>query len=467
MTHSSSLTVADPADPPARSGIDTDVTASLLAEEEALYRRRLPRSAELFARGRSALFGGVPMPWMLTWGTPFPLYFDSAKGSRLVDVDGHEYVDFCLGDSAAMGGHSPDALARAVADRAARGLTAMLSSEDGVWVGEELGRRFNVPIWQFTLSATDANRNAIRFARQITGRTKVLIFNYAYHGTVDESLAMKVGSHLQPRIPTLGTALDPALTTTIVEFNDVEGVKQALAQGDVACILTEPALTNIGIVLPDAGFHAELRRLASQHDALLIVDETHTMCAGPGGATREYGLEPDMLVVGKWIGGGIPSGALGMSAATARRAEAAGKGPIRGLSGVGSTVAGNAMCTAAMRAMLSEVLTEQSYETMISTATAWTAGVDEVIRRHNLPWHVVQLGNRAEYRYRPTAPRNGAQGAEVIDPRLDRYLHIGCLNRGVLLTPFHSMALMSPAHTLADVDKHTQVFDELVGRLIS
>ena len=407
------------------------------------------------------------MPWMLTWGTPFPLYFAEANGSRLIDVDGNEYVDFCLGDSAAMGGHSPDALARAISARASRGLTAMLSNEDGIWVGEELGRRFGIPIWQFTLSATDANRNAIRFARQITGRTKVLIFNYAYHGTVDESLAMRVDGRVQARTPTIGTALDPALTTTIAEFNDAEGLERALAAGDVACILTEPALTNIGIVLPNPGFHSEVRRLATKYDALLVVDETHTMCAGPGGATAEYGIEPDMVVVGKWIAGGIPSGALGMSATTAARAEAAGKGPVRGLSGVGSTVAGNAMCTAAMRAILADVLTAEAFVHMKAMAFAWTQGVEEVIARHDLPWHVVQLGSRAEYRYLPAAPRSGAEGAVVVDANLDRYLHIGCLNRGVLMTPFHSMALMSPAHTIGDVDQHTKVFGELVARLVS
>jgi glutamate-1-semialdehyde 2,1-aminomutase len=406
------------------------------------------------------------MPWMLTWPMPFPLYFDSANGAALVDVDGNEYVDFCLGDSAAMGGHSPAPVAEAIAERSAKGMTAMLPTEDAIWVGEELTRRFGLESWQFTLSATDANRNAIRYARQITGREKVLIFNYAYHGTVDESLVMKVDGQIVSRRPTIGSAGDPARLTTVVEFNDAEALEFALAQGDVACVLTEPALTNIGIVLPAPGFHDEVRRLATKYGSLLVVDETHTMCAGPGGATRVYGIAPDLVVMGKWIAGGVPSGVLGMTADVARLAVERGKGPIRGLSGVGSTVAGNALCLAAMRAMLEHVLTDEAFSRMTSLTDRWSAGVQDVIGRARLPWHVVQLGGRAEYRYLPSAPVNGTEGAQIGDPNLDRYLHLACLNRGVLMTPFHSMALLSPSHTESDVDLHSAVFGELVDQLL-
>ena len=446
--------------------LDPERVLALLTAEEEAYGRRAPRSHDLFSRAKGSLFGGVPMPWMLTWPMPFPLYFDSANGAGLVDVDGNEYVDFCLGDSAAMGGHSPAPVAAAIAERSASGMTAMLPTEDGIWVGEELTRRFGLESWQFTLSATDANRNAIRYARQITGREKVLIFNYAYHGTVDESLVMKVDGEIMARRPTIGSAGDPARLTTVVEFNDVEALEVALAKGDVACVLTEPALTNIGIVLPAPGFHDEVRRLATKYGSLLVVDETHTMCAGPGGATRVYGLQPDLVVMGKWIAGGVPSGALGMTADVARLAVERGKGPIRGLSGVGSTVAGNALCLAAMRAMLEHVLTEEAFGRMTALTDRWSAGVQDVITRAGLPWHVVQLGGRAEYRYLPSAPINGTEGAQIGDPNLDRYLHLACLNRGVLMTPFHSMALMSPAHTASDVDLHSAVFGELVDQLV-
>ncbi len=446
--------------------LDAARVRALLEREVEAYAAARPRSRELFARGRHSLFGGVPMPWMVTWAGDFPLYFDRAEGARLVDVDGHEYVDFCLGDSAAMAGHSPAPVARAVAARAAHGMAAMLPTEDAVWVGEELGRRFGPPVWQFTLSATDANRNAIRFARQITGRPKVLVFNFAYHGTVDEALVTLVDGEVRPKRWTLGALVDPSLTSAVVEFNDLAALEAALAQEDVACVLAEPALTNIGIVLPDGGFHTVLRELCTRHGTLLVIDETHTGCAGPGGATQEQGLEPDMLVMGKWIGGGVTGAALGMTAETAGRATASLRGPLRGPSGVGGTVAGNALSLAAMRATLERVLTAEAFEAMIAVADRWRAGVADVIESRRLPWHVVQLGCRAEYRFRPSPPRNGSEAAVEIDPDLDRYLHLGCLNRGVLLTPFHSMALVSPAHTAADADRHSAVFAELVDDLL-
>ena len=277
---------------------------------------------------------------------------------------------------------------------------------------------------------------------------------------------MKVDGEIVSRRPTIGSAGDLARLTTVVEFNDVEALEVALAEGDVACVLTEPALTNIGIVLPAPGFHDKVRRLSTKYGSLLIVDETHTMCAGPGGATRVYGLQPDLVVMGKWIAGGVPSGVLGMTAEVARLAVERGKGPIRGLSGVGSTVAGNALCLAAMRAMLEHVLTDDAFGRMTTLTDRWSAGVQDVIGKARLPWHVVQLGGRAEYRYLPSAPVNGTQGAQIGDPNLDRYLHLACLNRGLLMTPFHSMVLMSPSHTDSDVDLHSAVFGELVEQLV-
>ena len=451
---------------PASRRIDPDRVRDLLAEEVAVYARERPRSQELYARGSGVLFGGVPMPWMRTWAGDFPIYLEHARGARLVDVDGHEYVDLCLGDSAAMAGHAPAAVAEAVARRAQDGITAMLPTADSVAVGEELGRRFDLPVWQFTLSATEANRNAIRFARQVTGRPKVLVFNYAYHGTVDEALVTLRDGEVRPKRWTLGPVGDPSETARVVEFNDLDGLAEALAQGDVACVLTEPALTNIGIVMPDDGFHARLRELTREHGVPLIIDETHTGCAGPGGATRAWGLDPDLVVAGKWIGGGVPGAALGMSEDFARRCWDSLPGPLRGPSGVGGTVAGNALSLAAMRATLGEVLTEEAFPRMEAVAERWTAGVQRLIDEARLPWHVVRIGCRGEYRFRPDPPRNGSQAAVEVDPELDRYLHLGCLNRGVLMTPFHSMALVSPAHTEADADRHTEVFEELVARLV-
>lgn len=438
----------------------------LLADEVELYARARPRSQKLYSEGQDCLFGGVPMPWMTIWPGSFPIYLDRAQGGHLVDVDGHEYIDFCLGDSAAMPGHSPEPVAAAVGRRAGSGVAAMLPTEDSVWAGRELGRRFGLPIWQFTLSATDANRNAIRFARQITGRPKVLVFNFGYHGTVDEALVALVDGRVEPKRWTLGAVGDASERSRVVEFNDLAALEAELASGDVACVLTEPALTNIGIVLPQPGFHEALRRLTRAHQVPLIIDETHTMCAGPGGATRAYGLEPDMVTMGKWLGSGVPAGALGMSDDISRRATDTLLGPLRGPSGVGGTVAGNALSMAAIRATLGEVLTDEAFDHTIAVADRWRLGVETVINEHRLPWHVVQIGCRAEYRFRADAPRNGSEAAVVIDANLDHYLHLGCLNRGVLMTPFHNMALVSPAHRLEDADRHTEIFSELVGRLI-
>ena len=447
--------------------LDPARVSARLATEVERYATERPRSRDLSARGHEHLFGGVPMPWMTIWPGSFPLFLERAQGARLVDVDGHEYVDFCLGDSAAMPGHSPVAVATAIARQGAEGVAAMLPTEDGVWVGAELARRFGLPTWQFTLSATDANRNAIRFARQITKREKVLVFNFGYHGTVDEALVALVDGKVQPKRWTLGAVGDAGERSRVVEFNDLTGLEAALAAGDVACVLTEPALTNIGIVLPQPGFHTALRELTRKHDVPLIIDETHTMCACPGGATREYGLEPDMVTMGKWLGSGVPVGALGMSEAIARRATETLLGPLRGPSGVGGTVAGNALSMAAARATLEHVLTEEAFAPTVVVTDRWRSGVEAVIAEHRLPWHVVQMGCRAEYRFRPEPPRNGSEAAVVIDAALDHYLHLGCLNRGVLMTPFHNMALVSPAHSREDADLHTAVFGELVEALVA
>ena len=453
--------------PPRHVLPDPQRVVELLATEVDSYARARPRSRELYSDAQRSLFRGVPMPWMTIWPGSFPLYLEFAHGGRLVDVDGHEYIDFCLGDSAAMPGHSPGPVASAVAKRAAEGIAAMLPTEDALWAGAELGRRFGLPIWQFTLSATDANRNAIRFARQITGRSKVLVFNFAYHGTVEEALVALVDGRVEPKRWTLGAVGEAAERSRVVEFNDREALQAELACGDVACVLTEPALTNIGIVLPEPGFHQALRELTRIHDVPLIIDETHTMCAGPGGATQEYGLEPDMITMGKWLGSGVPTGALGMTEEMADRATQTLAGPLRGPSGVGGTVAGNALSMAAVRATLGEVLTDEAFERTVAIADRWRAGVETTIAAHRLPWHVVQIGCRAEYRFRPDPPQSGSDAAAVIDTNLDHYLHLGCLNRGVLMTPFHNMALVSPAHTLEDADRHTEVFGELLDQLMA
>jgi glutamate-1-semialdehyde 2,1-aminomutase len=344
----------------------------------------------------------------------------------------------------------------------------MLPTEDAIWVGAELARRFGLPSWQFALTATDANRFAIRLARQITGRNLILVFNYCYHGSVDETFVV-LNEHGAPvpRPGNIGMPVNPVLTTRVIEFNDLRALEAALASRDVACVLAEPALTNIGIVHPDPDYHAALREMTRRTGTLLIIDETHTICCGEGGYTRAHGLQPDLLTIGKPIAGGVPAAVYGLSADIAQRVLAQADLEHADTGGIGGTLAGNALSVAAMRATLEHVLTARSFEHAIPLAKSWTDGVQATIDELALPWHVSQLGCRAEYWFVAHPPRNGGEAAASIDVELDAYMHLAMLNRGILMTPFHNMALMCAATTQADVDLHTRVFREVVGQVVS
>ena len=437
----------------------------LLAREEAAFAERTPGSRRLFEAARTELLAGVPMSWMARWAGPHPIYLDRAEGAELTDVDGNSYADLCLGDTGAMAGHAPPAVGEAVAGRYGAGATTMLPTEDAAWVAAELSRRFGSMRWQFTLSATDANRFAIRIARHLTRRSKVLVFDYCYHGTVDESFATLSGGEVTARAGNVGAPVPLGETTRVAQFNDLAGLERELAAGDVACVLTEPALTNIGIVLPEPGFHEGLRELTERAGALLIIDETHTLSAGPGGCTRRWGLRPDVVTLGKAIGGGVPVGAFGMDPEVGERILAAADADLEDTGGVGGTLAGNALSLAAARATLSQVLRDEVWEGTEALATRFAEGARGAIERHGAPWHVVQLGCRAEYRFSPEPPRDGAAAATLGDPDLERYLHLHALNRGVLITPFHNMALICPATTAEQVDRHTEVFDTALREL--
>ena len=439
--------------------------AAILERELERFERNHPRSGELSHRASASLLAGVPMHWMVRWPGAYPVYAEEAWGARFRDVDGIEYVDFCLGDTGAMTGHSPEPVVRAVAAQAARGITLMLPSEEALWVGEELGRRFGLPRWQFALTATDANRFAIRLARHVTGRPKVLVFNWCYHGTVDESFATLRDGSVVEREGSLGPPVPLDETTRVVEWNDAEALRRELTHGDVACVLAEPALTNIGIVHAQPGFHEALREATRETGTLLIIDETHTLCAGPGGFTRAHALDPDLLTVGKAIGSGIPSAAYGFSEEVAARVEASIGREESDVGGVGGTLAGNVLSLAAVRATLEHVLTDDAFAHMISLGERFEQGVQGVIDGNGLPWHVTRLGCRVEYLFRPERPVTGSDAAAGGDHLLDRLIHLYALNRGVLLTPFHNMALMSPTTTEADVDLHTEVFGEIAGEL--
>jgi glutamate-1-semialdehyde 2,1-aminomutase len=446
--------------------IDRQRLAHLRAIEEHTFIESHPASAALATEARSHLLGGVPMAWMTRWPGAFPLFVAEASGAHFTDVDGIEYIDFCLGDTGAMTGHAVPAVAEALYAQAKRGITTMLPSADAAWVGEELTRRFGLPTWQMAMTATDANRFVLRFARALTGRSKVLVFDWCYHGSVDEALVtLGPNGETLARASSIGPAVDPAVTTVVVPFNDLAALEAALSTGEIACVLAEPALTNIGIVLPEPAFHTELRRLTRQYGTLLVIDETHTICVGPGGATAAWNLEPDFLVIGKTIGGGMPAAAYGLSADVTQRVTPLLYGDGVDVSGIGGTLTGNALALAAVRATLAGSLTAADFAHTTPLAAAWADGVASVIAAHDLPWHVQQLGARAEYWFCPP-PRDGAAAAAAVDAELDAFMHLWAVNRGILLTPFHNMALMSPFHGHGDVARHTAVFADAVDALM-
>jgi glutamate-1-semialdehyde 2,1-aminomutase len=449
------------------STVDRSNLHTLHQREEKRFIAQHPGSAKLYKRAQNSLLGGVPMNWMKKWAGAFPIFVKTALGAHFIDVDGREYVDLCLGDTGAMTGHSPPIVADAVARRLREGITLMLPTEDSLWVGEELKRRFGLPYWQFTLTATDANRFAIRIAREITQRSKILVYHHCYHGTVDESFASLHDGVVGPRRGNIGPPINPAETTRVVEFNDLAALEESLKHHDVACVLAEPAMTNVGIILPDNGYWKSARELTRRYGALLIADETHTICAGPGGCTREWNLDPDLLVFGKPIGSGIPGATYGCTEQVAQRISARIQLEDCDVGGIGGTLAGNALSLAAMRATLEHVLTPAAFAHMIPLAKRFNDGVAENIRGAGLPWNVTRLGCRAEYTFCQKSPRNGGESAAAADFELERFLHLYALNRGVLLTPFHNMALMCPATTEADIDLHTKTFAAAVRELTS
>jgi glutamate-1-semialdehyde 2,1-aminomutase len=450
--------------------MERDRLSALLEVERATHLARNPGSRAQFD-GATHLFTGVPMTWMANWAGSFPLALAGARGARVTDVDGHTYVDFALGDTGAMAGHSPAPVVEAIRRRVETlgGITAMLPSQDAEWVAAELTRRFGLSQWSFALSATDANRWALRLARLVTGRPKILVFSYCYHGSVDETFVVAgPDGTTRSRPGNVAPAVDPAETTVAVEFNDLGAVGRVLRSGEIAVVLTEPALTNIGIVAPDDGFHDGLRALCDETGTLLMIDETHTLSAGPGGATAAWGLRPDIVTMGKAIAGGIPIGAFGLRDELATRILALvddEHADIEDVGGIGGTLAGNALSMAAARACLGEVLTVGAFTRMEALAARLVEQAEATIARHGMPWTITRLGARAEYRFCAPAPRNGAESDAADDPELDEYLHLYLSNRDVLITPFHNMVLMCPETTADDVDLHGRLFEEAVAAL--
>ncbi len=448
------------------SKIDRQKLTVVLEKELNDFRQRHPRSYELYQRAQNSLLAGVPMNWMVRWAGGFPLFVKEAHGAHFTCVDGHDYIDFCLGDTGAMTGHSPAGSIQAIKDQLDHGITFMLPTEDSIWVGEEMQRRFGLKYWQTTLTATDANRFVLRIARHITRRPYVLVYNYCYHGTVDETFCTINNGVPGPRPGSVGPQVNPATTTRVIEWNNLQALESALAPGDIACVLAEPAMTNIGIIHPDPGYHDALRELTRKYGTYLVIDETHTICTGPGGYTKAYGLQPDFLTIGKPLGSGIPVGVYGFTQEVADRIGETTTIDEADVGGIGGTLAGNALSLAAVKATLTNVLTDEAFAHTIPLAERWTDGVHQVITEYGLPWVVNRLGARGEYWFCPQTPRNGGDAEAAVDFDLDRYMHLAALNRGILMTPFHNMSLMSPATTEADVDYHTRTFREMVKQIL-
>ena len=447
----------------------------MIATERELYLALHPASAMLSKRANAHFLYGVPMHWMNDWGTPVPLFVQQAQGSHFTCADGIDYTDFCLGDTGAMFGHSPPSVAKAISEQANNGFTAMLPSTLAPNVGEALSDFFGLDYWQLATTATDANRFVLRWARAVTGRKKVLVFDGCYHGTIDDAMvdmALRDDSMLDVvdrktinRASLLGQVQDLTLHSVAVPFNDLAAVERELAKGDIAALLTEPALTNCGMVLPHDGFIQGLRALCTKYGTLLILDETHTISTARGGWAKANHVTPDFLVVGKPIAGGLPAAAYGFSSKMAGRMKAAKDSAPAGHSGIGTTLSGNMMTLVTIHATLTEVATESAYKHMLTLAGLLESQLNNAIKTHHLPWNISRMGARLELQFCATSPQNAQQAREAQNDTIESAIHLYLLNRGVLLTPFHNMMLVCPATTEADINNLIQVFNECLKEL--
>lgn len=448
----------------------TDAAIDRIATREAeAFRKANPQSLALAKRAEANWFQGVPFHWMLDWPSPVPLVAASAQGATLTTVDGGTLDDFCLGDTASMFGHSPKPLANALAKQASEGLSYMLPTEKGVELGAMLAQMFGLPRWQVTTTASEANRAVIRWCRGITGRKKILIFNGCYHGAVDDVFVDLRGhaSGWEPkmRASLIGQVHDILPTTAVIEFNDVVALERELKKGDIACVLAEPVMTNVGMVRDAPGYLETLRKLCSQTGTILIFDETHTISSGYGGHSQAYGPQPDMMVIGKSIGGGVPCAVYGFSEEVAERMATLNATRPAGHSGIGTTLSANALAITAMHAMLGQVITHDAYRHMLELARRLVKGVEGVIAAHRLPWHVVNVGARVELVCAEKPSINGSEARAAMNHRLEAALHLYLANRGILLAPFHNMMLLSPATQEGQVDRLVVELGNAVGEL--
>lgn len=437
---------------------------TIIERERASFSQRSPRSLQLAERAKSHWLSGVPMHWMTDWGTPFPLFVSKANGVTLTDADAHIYFDFCLGDTGAMYGHSPEPIAAAITAQSRQGLTCMLPAESVASVGAALSEKFQLPYWQVTQTATDANRAALRWARAITGRSKVLVFQGCYHGTVEETMVRLRGGRTVPREGAIGPAFDASMAAVAIEFNDFEALEHALASGEIAAVIAEPVMTNIGMVLPQEGFLDHLRERTRVHDVLLILDETHTLSSGPGGYAADLNWQADFWVCGKAIAGGLPAAVFGFTAEIESRMRRVLSQRESGHSGMGTTLAANPLVFAALSAALKHLHTEYTHAAMQNGARRLEQGLQPLFTARGLDWHISRVGARLEFGFGP-APRNGSEAERAMRPTLEHALHLWLLNRGLLVTPFHNMMLTAPMLPAAAVDRLCHAIGEFLDQV--
>ncbi|THD81590.1 aspartate aminotransferase family protein [Aliigemmobacter aestuarii] len=449
------------------AGVRRDRIKALAKREAKRFAATRPKTRAALEAGADAWLDGVPMHWMKDWPMPFPLLVTKAKGARLTDLDGYGIDDFCLGDTGSMFGHSPKPVAQAIRRQARRGLTYMLPTTAALRAGALLCERFGDFRWQIATTATDANRFALRVARAVTGKPKLLVFNGCYHGTVDDTMVELTNGRTAPRAGLVGQVADLTKTAVSVEFNDVEAVRAALETGEIAAILTEPVMTNSCMVLPQAGFHDALRQLSRRHGALLIIDETHTISSGLGGYSRVHSLSPDIFVVGKCVAGGMPTAVWGMTPDVAAAYARYNETRAPGHSGMGTTLSANPMQFACLEATLSEVMTKENYDHMEKGAERLSDGLHAAIERHGAPWHVVRVGARVEFICAPGPLKNGTEAAAAHAPEVEAAIHTALLNRGCLIAPFHNMMLVSPATRKRQIDGLIAAFDEILSFLFA
>ncbi len=449
--------------------VSDEKLATLKAREHDTFLQRTPRSRATFEKAHEMLLNGVPMPWMGDWGTAHPIFVQKASGNRITDIDGNEYLDFCLGDTGAMFGHSPEPTANAVADQVRNGITTMLPTESALVAGAELSRRFGLPYWQVAMTATEANRYVIRISRALTKRPKVLVMNECYHGSLDESLPhIGPDGSLELRSDyDMNPGLPKDQLTRVVEFNDLDALERELAHQDVACVLAEPVMTNCGMVLPQPGYLEGLRELCTRYGCILVIDETHTFSTGPGGYTAAYGLKPDFITLGKSIAGGIPVAVYGFTREMAARINATfGRKSVSDPMGIGGTLSGNAFAVRAMAATLTEVATEEAFTRMIAGQERLSDGLDAALRQYAIPWSVTRCGARCELQFMPTLPVTGSEAKSQFDWELIYYTHLYLSNRGILITPFHNMMLIPPMASDADIDRLVSVWGDCMAELV-